>query len=268
MSDTWWIATFLLYLALVPHYLGDYERATELTEESMDLYREQGDKYSLAFCLNNLAMVVYSQGDLERAAKLTEEGVALFRELGNRGDVALGLCNLGWIALLQDDLGRAADIYRESLSLSWDAGLNPIVQRTLEGFACLAGAKGEAERAARLWLAVAVATLGVLSVGGAAAATMPASTRLDVPALGPRRTRRATPSSGSRRRPVSTTPAAPSRASASAAASPMPLPAPVTQTILPSSLPIGPSLPRASYQGAPLQVTGSGKPGVRYLNRP
>ena len=37
------------------------------------------------------------------------------------------------------------------LSLSWDTGLNPIVQRTLEGFACLAGAKGEAERAARLW---------------------------------------------------------------------------------------------------------------------
>jgi hypothetical protein len=29
--------------------------------------------------------------------------------------------------------------------------VNPVVQRTLEGFACLAGAKGEAERAARLW---------------------------------------------------------------------------------------------------------------------
>jgi len=53
--------------------------------------------------------------------------------------------------LLQDDLGRAADLYRESLSLSWETGLNPLVQRTLEGLACLAGAKGEAERAARLW---------------------------------------------------------------------------------------------------------------------
>ena len=30
-------------------------------------------------------------------------------------------------------------------------GLNPLVQSALEGFACLAGAKGEAERAARLW---------------------------------------------------------------------------------------------------------------------
>jgi predicted ATPase/class 3 adenylate cyclase len=153
-SDTWWLATFLLYVAIVPHYLGDYERATELTEESMDLFRDQGDKHSLAYCLNNLAMMVYSQGDLGRAAQLTEEAVALFRELGARGDVALGLYNLGWIALLQDDLGRAADIYKESLTLAWDTGMNHIVQGDLEGFACLAAVRGETERAARLWGAV------------------------------------------------------------------------------------------------------------------
>ena len=96
-------------------------------------------------------MVAYSQGDLGRAAQLTEEGVALLRELGARGDVALDLCSLGWIALLQDDLGRAADHYRESLTLAWDAGMNRIVQSAMEGFACVAGAEGDAERAARLW---------------------------------------------------------------------------------------------------------------------
>jgi predicted ATPase/class 3 adenylate cyclase len=151
MSDTWWLASSLLDLALVSNSRGDSERATELYEESMDLFRERGDKQNLAFCLNNLGMVAYSQGDLGRATQLTEEGAALFRELGARGDVAIGLYNLGWVALLQDDLGRAADLYRESLSLSWDTGLNPLVQMALEGFACVAGAKGEAQRAARLW---------------------------------------------------------------------------------------------------------------------
>jgi hypothetical protein len=50
------------------------------------------------------------------------------------------------------------------------------------------------ERAARLWLAVAVATLWLLSVGEAADETIPASTLLDVTALCPHRprTRRAT----------------------------------------------------------------------------
>jgi predicted ATPase/class 3 adenylate cyclase/Tfp pilus assembly protein PilF len=151
MSDIWWLATSLSNLAVVSHSLGNSERATELYEESMGFLREQGDKHSLAINLNNLAMVVYSQGDLRRAAQLTEEAVALFRELGSRGDVALGLCNMGWIVLLQEDHARAANHYAESLSLAWDTGLNPLVQSALEGLACLAGARGETERAARLW---------------------------------------------------------------------------------------------------------------------
>jgi predicted ATPase/DNA-binding SARP family transcriptional activator/DNA-binding CsgD family transcriptional regulator len=144
MRDTWWVANSLSHMALVSSSLGDSERATELFEESMDLFRKQGDKLSLAEGLNQLGMLVYSQGDLGRAAQLTEEAVSLHR-------VAVGLYNLGWLALLQDDLGRAGDLYSESLSLSWDAGLNPIVQGALEGFACVAGAKKESERAARLW---------------------------------------------------------------------------------------------------------------------
>jgi tetratricopeptide (TPR) repeat protein len=151
MSDTWWLANSLLGLATLSHNRGDSERATELYEQSMDLFREQGDKHNLATCLINLSMLVYSQGNLGRAALLTEESVALLRELGAGGNLALDLCNLGWMALLQDDLGRAADLYTESLSLSWETGLNWIIQGALEGFACMAGAKGEAERAAQLW---------------------------------------------------------------------------------------------------------------------
>jgi tetratricopeptide (TPR) repeat protein len=135
----------------VSYSLGDYERATELYEESMDLFREHGDKHSLAYCSGNLAMMVYSQGDLGRAAQLTEESVSLLRELGIRGGVSVGLYNLGWMALLQNDLGRAAELYKESLSLSWDTGMNSVVQSVLEGFACVVGARGETERAAVLW---------------------------------------------------------------------------------------------------------------------
>jgi tetratricopeptide (TPR) repeat protein len=138
-------------LATVSYEQGDLERATKLFEESIDLFRERGDKLGLARCLNNLGLVLYSLGDLGRATKLTEEGVALLRELGAVGDTAIGLCNLGWMALLQNDLGRAADLYEESLLLAWDIGLNPVVLTTLEGYACVAGARGEAQRAARLW---------------------------------------------------------------------------------------------------------------------
>ena len=138
-------------LATVIHEQGDLKRASELYEESIDLFRERGTKLGLARCLNNLGLAVYSLDDLGRATKLTEEGVALLRELGAGADTAVGLCNLGWMALLQNDLGKAADLYEESLSLAWDTGMKLIVLPTLEGYACVAGARGEAQRAARLW---------------------------------------------------------------------------------------------------------------------
>jgi tetratricopeptide (TPR) repeat protein len=150
MRDDWALAFSLFGLALVSHRRGDPERTAELYEESIGIFREQGDKHGLAYGLNNLGLVARYQGDLVQAEKLTEESVALLRELGSGGD-AEGLCNLGWMALLRNDLGKAADLYEETLTVAWDIERNPVVTSALKGFACLAGAHGEAERAARLW---------------------------------------------------------------------------------------------------------------------
>jgi predicted ATPase/class 3 adenylate cyclase/Tfp pilus assembly protein PilF len=150
-GNSWGLARSVMSLATVIHEQGALERATELYEEGIDLFRERGDKLGLARCLNNLGLVVYSRGDPERAMKLAEESVSLLRELGAGADTALALCNLGWMALLQNDLGRAADLYKESLAFAWDNGMKPIILPNLEGYACVAGAQGKAQRAARLW---------------------------------------------------------------------------------------------------------------------
>jgi predicted ATPase/DNA-binding CsgD family transcriptional regulator len=151
MRARWWVAISLLNLAHVSRLRGDVLRATELFEESIDLFREQGDKNLLAWCLIKQGLVVYSMGDPGRAEQLTEEAVALLRELGSVVQAAIGLCNLGWMVLFQDELGRAADVYRESLVLGRDIGMTGLIQSTLEGLSCVAGAHGEGQRAARLW---------------------------------------------------------------------------------------------------------------------
>jgi tetratricopeptide (TPR) repeat protein len=150
-NDSWQLANSLMSLATAYHSLGDLQRAIELFEESMRHSRERGDKQLLALCLNNLGMVVYSQGDLGRAAELIGEAVALLRELGDRAEAAVGICNLGWLALLREDLAKAEDFFREGLALGWEFGQDGLVQNALEGFVCLAGARGEVKRAARLW---------------------------------------------------------------------------------------------------------------------
>jgi predicted ATPase/class 3 adenylate cyclase len=152
-GNDWGLARSVMSLATVIHEQGDLERTIGLFEEGIDLFRERGDKVGLAGCLINLGLAVYSEGDIWRASKLTEEGVGLWRELGVGADTAVGLCNLGWMALVQKDFGKATDCYEESLRLAWDTGMEPVVLTTLEGYACLAGAQGEAQRAARLWVA-------------------------------------------------------------------------------------------------------------------
>jgi predicted ATPase/class 3 adenylate cyclase/Tfp pilus assembly protein PilF len=151
MGNGWGLAGSIMSLAIVIHEQGDLERATELYEEGIDLFRARGDKLGLAQCLNNLGLVMYSRGDLGRAAELTEESVSLLRKLGAGADTAVGLGNLGWMALLQNELDKASDHFEESLRLASGTGMDPVVLTALEGCACAAGARREAQHAARLW---------------------------------------------------------------------------------------------------------------------
>jgi predicted ATPase/DNA-binding SARP family transcriptional activator/Tfp pilus assembly protein PilF len=151
LGNRWALARSVMSLAAVIHEQGDLERATGLYGEGIGLFRDQGDKVGLARCLNNLGLVLYEEGDLGQAVELTEEAVELLRELRAGADTAVALNNLGWMELLQNDLDGATDLFEESLYLAWESGMKPIVLPTLEGLACVAGARGEAQRAACLW---------------------------------------------------------------------------------------------------------------------
>ena len=74
----------------------------------------------------------------------------LSQEAGDRTLLPLPLTTLGWVALLGGDLDRAETLYKESLALSRELGGSLGTLVFLEALACVAGAKGEAERAARL----------------------------------------------------------------------------------------------------------------------
>lgn len=61
------------------------------------------------------------------------------------------LDNLGWAALLGDELGRAKAQFAENLAFFKELGDKKSLLMSLEGLACVAGAEGEAMRAARLF---------------------------------------------------------------------------------------------------------------------
>ena len=130
---------------------GDLGKARAFYEEALAVSRELGSASIFRVCLNSLALPYLLQGDLERAKAFAEEAAALSREAGDRTLLPLPLHILGWVALLRGDLGQAEALHKESLALSGELGDSWGTLELLEGLACIAGAKGESEKAARLF---------------------------------------------------------------------------------------------------------------------
>jgi predicted ATPase/DNA-binding CsgD family transcriptional regulator len=184
-------ASFRNMLGEAARHRGDYERATELFEEGLAIYRRAADRRGIAWSLGNLANVASDRGDYERAVKLYEKGIALCKALGGaqplgdylstlgyefllqgdyeratalneeaatllrnqgfRGGLQYALDNLGWAALLRGEHKKAKALHEESLALCKELGDQLVASESLDGLACAAGAEGEAERAARLF---------------------------------------------------------------------------------------------------------------------
>jgi len=99
------------------HNQGGCAAARALSEESLALWRELGDKRGIATALNDLGWVAWRQGDYTVARALSEESLALWRELGETQGIATSLTNLGWIAQYQGDYTAAYALHQESLDL-------------------------------------------------------------------------------------------------------------------------------------------------------
>jgi len=101
--------------------------------------------------LNSVGVLARQQGDYDRAVALSKESLDLFRELGDRAGIGLALSSLGAVALRRGESDRAATLLRESLSLRHEMGDRRAVAEGLEAMASVSVAQGRDERAARLF---------------------------------------------------------------------------------------------------------------------
>ena len=145
------VFNLLGYLAIYEE--GDHARGITLWEESLALARETGDDYRVGITLANLAHPSLMRGAYELARGYCEEALTLAHELGSAG-VALipsSLVNLGLATLGLGEHERSMGSLEEALMRSQEMGRKPQAIEAMEGMASLAGAMGEASRAARLW---------------------------------------------------------------------------------------------------------------------
>ncbi len=146
----------VLYLLAQVLFLSqsDLARAQVISEQSMALLVEVGDKWTIGYCLNLTGQMRLMQGKPDLARELVEKSVALLKEVGDRGALVDALIILARIVTCQGNIAAAGQLYEESLAILREVGsssFGPIVAAYLEGWGAMVASKGEPGEAARIW---------------------------------------------------------------------------------------------------------------------
>jgi predicted ATPase/class 3 adenylate cyclase len=107
--------------------------------ESLELWREIGDKGGIASALGPLAELASARYDFAQATSLFEESLSLFRELGDTREIAGALWNIGNIAIRLGEYEKSKSRFEESKALYEDL-------KDVHGVATQLRCLGEVER--------------------------------------------------------------------------------------------------------------------------
>ena len=103
-------------------WLGRYEEAREVFQESLTLLRASADQAALAFALAVLGYMTTRLGEFQEARQHTEESLALYRMLGNHDELVYCLVTLSYIHLSQGQYKKAYHLSSEGLAISREIG--------------------------------------------------------------------------------------------------------------------------------------------------
>lgn len=155
MDERSGVAFSLHGLGFAANGLGDHAQAGSFFGRCLEIARKIDDIWLLSFALHFIAIGTSFQGHYERARSQFEECIKLIKEgAGNMQGVAYSLFHLGRIARLEGDYTLARAHHIEGIQLCWQMGDRRGLGYSLSGFAGLALAQEEMERAACLFGAV------------------------------------------------------------------------------------------------------------------
>ena len=130
--------------------LGEIEKAIELTDEAYRLCRGVGDVSLSALWLSNLAASALQGGNTAEARRRLDESLELTRLIDDTRGTGQALARFGWVELLEGDLEHAFSCFEEAAAIARRLGVRWLGAEAIWGFAQVAAAGGDADRAARL----------------------------------------------------------------------------------------------------------------------
>jgi predicted ATPase/transcriptional regulator with XRE-family HTH domain len=106
-------------------------------QESVRMMREIGAKFGLALTLGCVAVQAIQRGDYEYARSYAEESIAIYRQNGDKWTRAHILLGLGEILTAQNQCARLGELYAEGLLLAQQSGSTYLVDQFSQRLAAL-----------------------------------------------------------------------------------------------------------------------------------
>ena len=150
-GDAWVVAFARFLQALASFELGDHEQAAARSLEAREAANASGDAWQHGGALLILANVAVSNGDYDRAQQLYDESAEVHRRTGDIWGLAIVLEVGSLLRLVREDLDDARAQASEALTLCQELDDQRGIAWSLEVFAGLLAAGGQAEGAALLW---------------------------------------------------------------------------------------------------------------------
>jgi tetratricopeptide (TPR) repeat protein len=143
-------AMTLLELSKCVQFLGDLDAAEALLREVSAIYEEIGDDTGRAEALGALGVLAYDRRDFDDVEAKLGEALAIYKKLGDRRRVAAQLYNLGTIALQRARYDESQALLEEALPIAREFGERPLVARIVHFLGSVSSGHGDYTRAAEL----------------------------------------------------------------------------------------------------------------------
>ena len=115
-------AESLKSLGMAYHTLGRFSNAEDFKAQSLDIYRELGDRRMVGNLLNSLGETARLRGDYSAAFERYQEALAIAREIGNRNGEILYFSNLGGTRVGLGEYVEAEADLRQTIEMAQAAG--------------------------------------------------------------------------------------------------------------------------------------------------
>jgi predicted ATPase/DNA-binding SARP family transcriptional activator len=133
--------------------LGEFEQGEHLLNEGMTIWQGLKDNFHRALALTHLGILAYLRTDYSKAKQLHQESMEIFKEIGDQWGVAYALNGLGYATGALGERDAAENHFCEALKIAFEIETLPVAMEALVGLATLlhTGNQRETERALE-WL--------------------------------------------------------------------------------------------------------------------